>query len=298
MCFLLSEEPPSADKQSSENSNLQLAGIVSAGCIALFVGVLLALYFYHQHTVTMAILANAGEGSAEKGESSMNKMDLSWDDSSGRGQQNLERRTISREVELLHRIGNGRFGEVYGGEWRGRKVAVKIFRTVDESSFFREVELYNTLMLRHENILGFVAADNKDTEVETQLWMVLDYHPNGSLYDYLLEHSKGGGGNHLNVAAVHLLASSAVAGLAHLHMHIGGQRGGQPLGYKPSIAHRDLKSKNILVKDNLTCCIADLGMAIRHDPATGEVQHLDPDNIQVRRHNVYLLSTQHLLTEY
>ena len=28
---------------------------------------------------------------------------------------------------------------------------------------------------------------------------------------------------------------------------------------KPGIAHRDLKSKNILVKNNLTCCIADLG---------------------------------------
>ena len=28
---------------------------------------------------------------------------------------------------------------------------------------------------------------------------------------------------------------------------------------KPAIAHRDLKSKNILVKNNGTCCIADLG---------------------------------------
>jgi len=28
---------------------------------------------------------------------------------------------------------------------------------------------------------------------------------------------------------------------------------------KPGIAHRDLKSKNILVKNDLTCCIADLG---------------------------------------
>ena len=28
---------------------------------------------------------------------------------------------------------------------------------------------------------------------------------------------------------------------------------------KPAIAHRDLKSKNILVKNNGQCCIADLG---------------------------------------
>jgi len=29
---------------------------------------------------------------------------------------------------------------------------------------------------------------------------------------------------------------------------------------KPAIAHRDIKTKNILVKADLTCCIADLGM--------------------------------------
>ena len=31
---------------------------------------------------------------------------------------------------------------------------------------------------------------------------------------------------------------------------------------KPGIAHRDLKSKNVLVKNNLTCCIADLGRTV------------------------------------
>ena len=40
---------------------------------------------------------------------------------------------------------------------------------------------------------------------------------------------------------------------------------------KPAIAHRDLKSKNILVKKNGTCCIADLGLAVRHDSATDTI---------------------------
>ena len=33
----------------------------------------------------------------------------------------------------------------------------------------RESEIYQTVMLRHENILGFIAADNKD-EVATSHW--------------------------------------------------------------------------------------------------------------------------------
>jgi serine/threonine protein kinase len=33
---------------------------------------------------------------------------------------------------------------------------------------------------------------------------------------------------------------------------------------KPAIAHRDIKSKNILVKKDGTCCIADLGLAVRY----------------------------------
>ena len=43
-------------------------------------------------------------------------------------------------------------------------------------------------------------------------------------------------------------------------------------GYKPAIAHRDFKSKNVLVKNDLTACIADFGLAIKFVPgeSTGE----------------------------
>ena len=33
---------------------------------------------------------------------------------------------------------------------------------------------------------------------------------------------------------------------------------------KPAIAHRDIKSKNILVKKNGICCIADLGLGVKY----------------------------------
>lgn len=50
--------------------------------------------------------------------------------------------------------GKGRYGEVWRGQWQGESVAVKIFSSRDEKSWFRETEIYNTVLLRHENILG------------------------------------------------------------------------------------------------------------------------------------------------
>ncbi len=105
--------------------------------------------------------------------------------SSGSGLPLLVQRSVAREVALLNTIGQGRYGEVWKGEWRGEFVAVKIFSTAVEKSWFREVEIFQTVMLRHENILGFIAADNKDNGTWTQLWLITEYMENGSLFDYL-----------------------------------------------------------------------------------------------------------------
>ena len=84
---------------------------------------------------------------------------------------------------------------------------------------------------------GFVAADNKDNGAWTQLWLVTDYLERGSLYDYLQLVT-------LDVESMLKMAVSIASGLAHLHIEIVGTQG------KPAIAHRDLKTKNILVKRN------------------------------------------------
>ena len=139
------------------------------------------------------------------------------------------------QISLQKVVGQGRFGEVWLGHWRGEKVAVKIFSSVDEKSWFREVQIYQTVMLRHENILGFIAADNKDGGTWTQLWLVTEYMGNGSLSDYLAD-------NTVTVAEMIRMCLGIATGVAHLHMEIVGTHG------KPAIAHRDLKSKNILVR--------------------------------------------------
>ncbi|XP_077398842.1 bone morphogenetic protein receptor, type IBb isoform X2 [Vanacampus margaritifer] len=185
---------------------------------------------------------------------------------SGSGLPLLVQRTIAKQIQMVKQIGKGRYGEVWMGKWRGERVAVKVFFTTEEASWFRETEIYQTFLMRHDNILGFIAADIKGTGSWTQLYLITDYHENGSLYDYLKC-------NTLDARAVLKLAYSSASGLCHLHTEIYGTQG------KPAIAHRDLKSKNVLVKRNGTCCIADLGLAVKFNSDTNEVDV--PPNLRV-----------------
>ncbi|TSP79503.1 Activin receptor type-1B [Bagarius yarrelli] len=190
---------------------------------------------------------------------------------SGSGLPLFVQRTVARTIVLQEIIGKGRFGEVWRGKWRGGDVAVKIFSSREERSWFREAEIYQTIMLRHENILGFIAADNKDNGTWTQLWLVSDYHEYGSLFDYLNHYS-------VTIEGMIKLSLSAASGLAHLHMEILGTQG------KPGIAHRDLKSKNILVKKNGTCAIADLGLAVRHESITDTIDIAPNQRVGTKRY--------------
>uniref|UniRef100_A0A8C2CEK2 receptor protein serine/threonine kinase n=1 Tax=Cyprinus carpio TaxID=7962 RepID=A0A8C2CEK2_CYPCA len=177
------------------------------------------------------------------GESLKDLIEQSQSSGSGSGLPLLVQRTIAKQIQMVKQIGKGRYGEVWMGRWRGERVAVKVFFTTEEASWFRETEIYQTVLMRHENILGYIAADIKGTGSWTQLYLITDYHENGSLYDYLKSTT-------LDTKALLRLAYSAVSGLCHLHTEIFGTQG------KPAIAHRDLKSKNILVKKNSTCCTA------------------------------------------
>ncbi|XP_075036941.1 activin receptor type-1 [Mixophyes fleayi] len=185
-------------------------------------------------------------------------LDHSCTSGSGSGLPFLVQRTVARQITLAECVGKGRYGEVWRGLWQGESIAVKIFSSRDEKSWFRETELYNTVLLRHENILGFIASDMTSRNSSTQLWLITHYHEMGSLYDYLQVTT-------LDTVTCLRIVLSIASGLAHLHVEIFGTQG------KPAIAHRDLKSKNILVRKNGQCCIADLGLAVMHSQSTNQL---------------------------
>ncbi|XP_031714135.1 activin receptor type-1C isoform X1 [Anarrhichthys ocellatus] len=276
-------------------SRLQLTVVILVPSCLLCVGILLSVFIVQTHhcVYSRARKQDPEESLHDQMLMSHDKClkDLIYDMStsgSGSGLPLLVQRTIARTIILQETIGKGRFGEVWRGKWRGEDVAVKIFSSRDERSWFREAEIYQTVMLRHENILGFIAADNKGIGIRytdqiessshyiyeihvptrdciladngswTQLWLVSEYHEHGSLYDYLNRYT-------VSLEGMIVLALSIASGLAHLHMELIGTQG------KPAIAHRDLKSKNVLVKKNGTAAIADLGLAVKHDSSTNSI---------------------------
>lgn len=178
--------------------------------------------------------------------------------SSGSGLPFLVQRTVARQIDLKELIGKGRYGEVWRGTWKGEQVAVKIFNSRDEESWKRETEIFNTVLLRHDNILGYVGSDIATRNGVTCMWLITHYHVYGALYDYLNIHT-------LDEYEMIVMMHSAINGLTHLHTEIAGLQG------KPAIAHRDIKTKNILVKNNGECCISDLGLAVLHSEEENKI---------------------------
>ncbi|CAF3229966.1 unnamed protein product [Rotaria socialis] len=158
--------------------------------------------------------------------------------------------SFATEVTLEKKIGFGAYGTVYRGIWHNDPIAVKIRLSNEECSWIREVQIYEDFHLNHQNILRYIAADNIDSSNGMELWIGTEYHENGSVYDYLNNHT-------ITVPIMITMMYTIADGLFYLHKSIVATNG------KPALAHRDIKTKNILVKDDLSCCIADLGLAVR-----------------------------------
>jgi len=177
---------------------------------------------------------------------------------SGSGVPRIVQQTICKQIDMGQHpklIGRGRFGEVWEATFRGiDKIAVKAYHPKHDISWSREAEIYST-PLRNENILRFIAADIRGFENSAQRLLITEYHHYGSLFDFLRRNFNQR--PDIDSRIVLNMAMSIASGLSFLHMPVSDTSRG-----KPKIAHRDIKTKNILVKDDLTCCIGDFGLAV------------------------------------
>ncbi|XP_008420644.1 TGF-beta receptor type-2-like [Poecilia reticulata] len=188
-------------------------------------------------------------------------IDNEGSDSSSTHANNLNHNTELLPIELDVLVGKGRFAEVYKAKLKQgssvreehgfETVAVKIFQFEEYASWKNEKDIFSDADLRHENVLHFLTAEER--KGQRQYWLITAYHPLGNLQEYLTNHI-------ISWPDLWLLGSSLARVVAHLHSDR------TSCGRcKVPIAHRDIKSSNILVKKDMTCCLCDFGLALRLD---------------------------------
>lgn len=144
------------------------------------------------------------------------------------------------DLEIIHQIGEGSYGDVLMGRWKQTKVAIKRLRgqLSDEQMRAFGSEVGTMVELHHPNcvmLMGFCLQPPV---------LVMEFLGRGSLHQVL----------HVDktifdwTMQIHVLVDCA-RGMNFLHTH------------EPKLIHRDLKSPNILVNDNWRCKIADFGLA-------------------------------------
>ncbi|XP_040004200.1 bone morphogenetic protein receptor type-2-like [Xiphias gladius] len=156
-------------------------------------------------------------------------------------------------LKLLELIGRGRYGAVFRGCLNERCVAVKLFSSANRQNFANECSIYSLpLLQQHVNITRFLTADERMTaDGQPEFLILMEYYPHGCLSRYLSLHT-------VDWLTCCRMTHGVTRGLAFLHTEL--CRGDQ---YKPAVAHRDVTSRNVLVRADLSCVLADFGLSMR-----------------------------------
>ncbi len=140
----------------------------------------------------------------------------------------------NRDLPNVRKIGKGSFGEVQETKWLGDKYAKKVFPGVDNKSFKQESEVLADLC--HPNVVRVVGWSEIRTGVKKSIVMELMQEDLCTFLENRLvnNESKGSADVPLSILAAVDLMLQVARGLKYLHSR--------------TVAHRDLKSMNVLVK--------------------------------------------------
>lgn len=162
----------------------------------------------------------------------------------------------TRPIQLIEVKARGRFGAVWKANYKTDVVAVKVFPIQDKQSWLSEQQIFKLPRMDHDNILHYIGAEKRGDNLQAEFWLITAYHERGSLCDFLKA-------NTVTFQQLCKIAETMSRGLMHLHEEVPSAKGE---GFKPAVAHRDFKSKNVLLKTDLTACIADFGLALVFQP--------------------------------
>ncbi|XP_068495474.1 cold-responsive protein kinase 1-like [Phaseolus vulgaris] len=154
-------------------------------------------------------------------------------------------KAATKNFSAENKLGEGGFGDVYKGTLKnGKVVAVKklVFGKSSnmEDNFEGEVKLISNV--HHRNLVRLLGCCSKSQE----RILVYEYMANKSLDKFLFGNKKGS----LNWKQRSDIILGTARGLAYLHEE-----------FHVSIIHRDIKTANILLNDDLQPKIADFGLA-------------------------------------
>ena len=147
-------------------------------------------------------------------------------------------------------LGEGSFGTVYHGTFRGSACAIKTVRATKVSDkMVKEFLGELTLMapLRHPNLVGLVGGCW--TDGPDKLCIVLEYCSKGTLGGMTKDPSNTWEGHYYEIAL----------GVARCFVYLHHEQPGEPL------IHRDLKPDNVLIAGDGTAKVADFGESTRFE---------------------------------
>uniref|UniRef100_A0A674ASI8 Serine/threonine-protein kinase receptor n=1 Tax=Salmo trutta TaxID=8032 RepID=A0A674ASI8_SALTR len=152
-----------------------------------------------------------------------------------------------KPLQLLEIKARGRFGCVWKAQMMNEYVAVKVFPIQDKQSWTNERDVFLTPGMKHENLLRYIAAEKRGTNLEMELWLISEFHERGSLTDYLK-------GNAISWTELCHIAETMACGLAYLHEDVPRYKGEGP---KPAILapHTHTTRKCVCMSTCLFLCV-------------------------------------------